>query len=179
MATESTNTSLGIPRSVATRTYLVIARAILAHPHVKRLAKSYNVFGVAGLPNNLAGKTLAPDWVPVAGQAPSLWLWPEARDGQPGTNASQSATLNVAVRWYVLGPDPLDAMDFWGLIEESVSPRSVAGASDFAAALRDVSKWGTPLLYQPGSVSLETDAGIVTVLDGAVSMGYRIQGFMA
>lgn len=169
-----TNPRLGLPRSVASLTYLVIAETILEHPTIKRVIKTYNV---PGLRFELAREAMTPDWVPTAAQSPSLWLWPSPRDGQPGTNANQNATLNVDIGIYVLSPDPTDAMDLWGLIEEAVNPRSVGMGLDLAASLGGVSRWGPVTLHQPGSVVLESDAGIVTLLRGSVSTGYRIQGF--
>lgn len=175
MSTEM-NPRLGIPRSVATRTYLVIARAILAHPGIQRVVKTYNVFGVQGR-FQIAQEFQTPNWAPAPEQAPSLWMWPEARDGQPATNANQAATMTVNVELYTHGPDPLDAMDLWGLIEETVNPRTIEAARALAAEIGEVSRWGTPVITQPGLVPLMTDAGPVSRLDASVSVNYRIQGF--
>jgi hypothetical protein len=170
------NPRLGIARSVASRTYLVIARAILAHPGMQRAIKTYNVPGVQGK-FQLADQFMNPDWFPAPEQAPSLWMWPEPRDGQPATNANQSATMNVNIELYAIGPDPTDTMDLWGLIEEVVNPRTIAAASALAAEIGEVSRWGTPVISQPGLVSFNTDAGLVSRLTASVSTNYRIQGF--
>lgn len=174
MPVETVNTRLGIPRSIATRTYLEIASTIRDSPDLRRVIRCWMI---PGLVSDFPLSELTPAWLPSADRSPTLTLWPRPRDGQLETNVTREATLNVEVAIYVLSPDPTDAMDLWGLIEDQIDPRTSAAGNALQQRLGAISRWGPIEILQPGSVVYDSDAGPVSVLEGSLSTKYRHTGF--
>lgn len=174
MPIETINSRLGIERSVASRAFLEVAANVLEQPVLRRVVKTWMV---PGRRMDLAESAAAADFEPTYAHCPMVWLWPEPRDGQPLTNASQKATLNVSVRVYVASVDPLDALDVYGLIERAVHPETVAEGAALAERLGAITRWQTIELSQPGVVTLESSDGLIALAEGAVSLDYRLRGF--
>lgn len=174
MPVETVNSRLNIERSVPSRAFLEIAANILEQPILRRVIKTYMI---PGRRMDLAEAAISPSFAVAQSHCPSLWLWPEPRDGQPLTNASQMATLNISVRLYVASIDPLDALDLYGLIERSVHPETVAEGASLAERLGAITHWQTVELQQPAVVTEATAEGPIALAEGAVSLNYRLKGF--
>lgn len=176
MPVESSNARLGIPRSIASRTFMEVAINVLESPGIRRAVRNYVV---PGLRMDLAREAASPDFAVLAEHCPLLRLWPEPRDGQPLTNVSQSMTLNINATIYVASVDPLDALDLYGLIEDAVHPDTVADGAALSHRLSQICHWQGIRLIQPAAVMERAadGSGLIAVAEGAVAVDYRHRGF--
>jgi hypothetical protein len=179
MSIEEFNGTLKIPRYVASRLFLEIAAILLdtETPHGALLGNRIKTWVIPGREMRLPQAAWSPDFIVPAELCPILLLWPSPRDGQPQTNAKSQATLNVVIRLWVDTLDPLDCLDLYGVIEQGLSPDTVANGAALAHRLQAISHWQGIEIGQPAAVGYPANTGTVMLAEGSVSTRYRVPHF--
>lgn len=112
---EEFNQRTGFRRAKGSRVFLEIAGCLWTHPGLREAIVTWIVPGRPDWnPRGLSIDSLTPT------DCPAIDLWPEPREGQQPGVIDRTAILSVRVTIVVSTIDPLDALDYWGGVEESV-----------------------------------------------------------
>lgn len=167
------NPTWRIEREPASRVFLVLADAIRLDPKLREKVKAWLVPGRYS--PELLPRLRDPEFAVTPNDCPAVSLWPEPRDGQERDNVSQAAALSVAVRVYLPGFDPLDALDYWGRIQRAITTDTLPDGTSLRVRLHEAGADGGPVrVDQPAVVRVADRGEPVQVAEGSFSVTYRI-----